>query len=235
LHLDNKRKGVSAFGLSYTSFPLVCMFFGALLVLGQTATQYQAQNPYGISNVFLNSNFISPFTSPFNNQVINPNLNNITTTGSATIVPQQSSSTSCKPNVVLATSFFPFGLFLSYVGSKICGLVTSSSSIISSLFLGATVSSGTPQSVQIGFLTIVLFLMGAVLITGISIVGTGINTASIFLIFSMGGYVIIWLLLSTLAFPVFNGTTNSIPQPFGNLFFLILTGMYTFGIFERTL
>lgn len=232
-----KRKAISAFGLDLTSFPLVVMFFASVLVLGQTATGFQTENPFGLSNLFPTS--IAPFTNT-NGQMIIPNLNNVTLRGQENLSPAQSSTgtnSACSPSAAwLATiaTIIPFiGVFIATTLAGGCIVITTAPSIVSNIFFGVVVSSGTPANVQIGFLTIIIFLSSTVLITGISVLGTGLNTASIFLLFQMGGYTLIWLLVSGLAFPVFNGNINAIPQPFGNLFYLILTMMYTFGIFRR--
>ena len=233
-----KRKAISAFGLDLTSFPLVCMFFASILVLGQTATTYQADNPFGLSNAFGNNNNVSPFTN-INGQPIIPNLQNVTFEGKETLTPQQSNgvNSNCAPTAgwlaTIATIIPIFGIFIATGLGSACIVITTVPNIVSNIFFGIVVSSGSPANVQIGFLVIIIFLASTVLITGISVLGTGLNTASIFLLFQMGGYTLIWLLVSGLAFPVFNGNSNAIPQPFGNLFYLLLTMMYTFGIFRR--
>jgi hypothetical protein len=229
MQIPKKRKGISAFGLDLTSFPLVVMFFAGLITLGQVATSYQTANPYGISQTFN----INPFS--LYGKTFTPNLNNVTLSGYFSVSPLQTGKGSqCSVNTLLATWLFPFGAFGAELLYSGCVITTNAVSIVQNILFSATVSSATtPQSVTLGFLTIIIFLMSAVLITGISILSSGINTASIFLLFNMGGYVLIWLLLSSLAFPLFNGSSNAIPQPFGNLFFLLLTGMYTFGIFRR--
>lgn len=228
----NNRKGISALGLDLTSFPLVCMFFASLLTLGQLTTSFQSSNPYGISNTFPTS--VNPFSNPYTNSTTNPNLNNVTASGGVIVNPiQQSSNNQCSINKVLFFTFIPITSLVAGTLFLGCVVTTNITTVVQSLILKATASSSTPQSVTLGFITIILFLMGAVLITGISVLSTGLNTASIYIIFSMGGYVLIWILLSSLSFPVFNGNVNAIPQPFGNLFFFLLTGMYTFGIFKR--
>ena len=74
-------------------------------------------------------------------------------------------------------------------------------------------------------------MLTIVVISGIQIAGSELNTASIYIIFKTMGYVIIWFLLSSLSSGLFFGTDQSIPSPFGGILYLVLSLFLVLGIF----
>lgn len=129
-------------------------------------------------------------------------------------------------------------------------ITTCSTSTVSYLLTGAFViiscglgfSNTTPQqsstlltssNIQEGFLIVILTIVAVAVITGINVIGTGLSSASVYIIFTVMGFTILWLIESSLAMPLFFGIDQSIPPPFGAIAYLIISAMFTAGILRK--
>lgn len=128
--------------------------------------------------------------------------------------------------------------------STVTGQTGSSTTINSCTTFGALViplgcvssvvtSQLTPASVQQGFLAVVFVLLGVAVISGFTIISSGLNPATIYIVFKVMGYTIVWFILSGIAYPLFYGTTESIPYPFGSLLYLGLSLSFLLGIYRE--
>ena len=109
-----------------------------------------------------------------------------------------------------------------------CGFVGYLSCILSQQSSSST--GNTPASIQLGFLAVIFVLLGVIIISGITVVSSGLNAASIYIIFKVMGYTLLWLALSGLAEPIFYGSQQSIPYPFGSLLYLGLSLSFLLGV-----
>lgn len=95
-----------------------------------------------------------------------------------------------------------------------------------------TQSQFNPGTIQLGFLAIIFVIIGVAVISGIQILGSGLSPSSIYIIFKTVGYTTIWFILTAFSQPLFFGTSQSIPYPYGSLFYLGLSLAYLLGIYD---
>jgi hypothetical protein len=98
--------------------------------------------------------------------------------------------------------------------------------------LGISTSDINPTTIQEGFLVILFVVVSVAVIAGFNLLGSGLNAASIYILFKAASYTIVWMILSGLAIPLFYGTNQAIPAPFGSLFYLVLSLVFLIGIYE---
>ena len=91
--------------------------------------------------------------------------------------------------------------------------------------IGGAFSAGIGGS--LGLVAIAVAIMALAAVIGISIVGSGENTASVMTILKITGYLAIWGVFSALAL----GLINSMGS-FGMILFFVLSGLYVIGLVD---
>ena len=217
-------------------YPIIILAIGALITVGTIGSS----GTVGLAAVQATSScntLSSNLWNVFNPFVLYPCLLNIAT---YTIIGQimfpatiqQYNQTVVTTATLYSGSTSQTVVATTYYTTSTCAtlLDTNNNPYISCAPLNSNPSSPI-TSIQFGFLGIIILMLTIVVISGIQIAGSGLNTASIYIIFKTMGYVIIWFLLSSLSSALFFGTDQSIPSPFGGILYLVLSLFLVLGIF----